>query len=96
MRTKDGVEYEPGMTLYHECLGEIEARPTRMDTDKLPEYALGVNVGYVKIDGHYARKENAYIAATNYVLKELAKYREHLARLNRERNADLFGTSQGA
>lgn len=88
MKTKDGVEYRPGMTTWFVCLGKVEERPTRTDTSELHNgYALGVKRGYVKIDGHYAIRDNAYVEAVNYWLKEKRKCEAELQALNVERSA---------
>ena len=91
MKTKDGYEYRDGMTLYGECLGEVRVLPTkRLDPHCTSgEYADGDPRLSVHIPAHYAKKENAWIEATNHWLKILEQARQKLAALNKERLADI-------
>lgn len=93
MKTKDGVNYRPGMTVWFVCLGVVTEQPTREDMSELPNgYALGVKKGYIKIDGHYGVRDKAYVEAVNYWLKEKRKCDEALKSLNVERLAPLLAT----
>jgi hypothetical protein len=90
-RTKDGVEYKDGMTLYSECLGVVTERPTTgLVADCDHEYANGVGPRSEYIPSSYGRKHEAQRAAINHWLKELNQAREKLAVLNKEYLAEIL------
>lgn len=93
MKTKDGYDYQPGMTLYYVLAGQVIARPTSYLQDRNTEYAAGTEGGAYQVDAHFAKKEPAYIVAVNHGLRLLEIARLNLAKLNKDRLECLLGPS---
>jgi hypothetical protein len=95
MKTIDDCEYKPGMTLYATKDGAVTVCKTQERTKHLPECAVGLDDRLHCINGHYARRDNAYVAATNYWLKIIRGGEEQLKRLNCERDGRPYEEPRG-